>query len=113
MEKQSMSKLLENMSAEELSQYMKDNKNNHEEWQKAYDLFAQKSGWQDAPEGSTWDEQKKFVADFVSQVTGWKSKSKGTSDILEFFLWSPLGVDHPMEVTDQGGGTMCFTSDRH
>ena len=63
-----MSKPLENMSLNELSQYMKDNKDNHEEWQKAYDLFAAKSDWQDAPEGATWEEQLKFAEDFISQV---------------------------------------------
>ena len=63
-----MSKPLENMSLNELSQYMKDHKNNHEEWQKAYNLFAQKSDWQDAPEGATWEEQKQFAENFISQV---------------------------------------------
>jgi hypothetical protein len=63
-----MSKPLENMTSEELSHYMKDNKTNHEEWQKAYDLFAQKADWQDAPEGATWEEQRQFAEDFLSQV---------------------------------------------
>jgi hypothetical protein len=65
-----MSKVLENMTVEELSQYMKEHQDNSDEWQKAYELFARKSDWQDAPEGATWDEQRQFVADFVSQVTG-------------------------------------------
>lgn len=63
-----MSKPLENMTLEELSQYMKDNKDNSDEWQKAYNLFAQKSDWQDAPEDATWEEQKQFVEDFISQI---------------------------------------------
>lgn len=63
-----MSKPLESMSLEELSQYMKKHSENHEEWQKAYDLFAQKSDWQEVPEGATWEEEKKFIEDFVSQV---------------------------------------------
>ena len=63
-----MSKLLEDMSLSELSQYMKDNKDNHKKWQKAYNLFAQKSDWQDAPEGATWEEQKQFAEEFISQV---------------------------------------------
>ena len=62
-----MSKLLENMTIEELSQYMKQHQDD-EEWQKAYNLFAQKSDWQDAPEGASWEEQKQFVENFVSQV---------------------------------------------
>jgi hypothetical protein len=69
-EKQNMSKPLKNMTVEELSQYMKKHQDNSDEWQRAYDLFAQKSDWQDAPQGSTWEEQKQFVTDFVSQVTG-------------------------------------------
>lgn len=68
MGKQNMSENLKNMTLEQLSQYMKDNKDNHEEWQKAYNLFAQKSDWQDAPENATWEEQLRFVEDFVSQV---------------------------------------------
>ena len=63
-----MSKLLENMSIEELQQYMKQHQDNHTEWQKAYNLFAQKSDWQSAPEGATWEEEKQFVEEFVSQV---------------------------------------------
>ena len=63
-----MSKPLENMSLKELSKYMKDNKSNNEKWQEAYNLFAQKSDWQDAPEGATWEEQKQFAEDFISQV---------------------------------------------
>ena len=63
-----MSKPLEQMTNEELSQYMKDNQNNHAQWQKAYDLFAAKSDWQEVPEGATWEEQKRFIEDFISQV---------------------------------------------
>ncbi|MGL5941900.1 MAG: DUF6887 family protein [Waterburya sp.] len=63
-----MSKPLENMTLEELSHYMKNNQDNSEEWQKAYNLFAQKSDWQDAPENATWEEQLRFVENFVSQV---------------------------------------------
>ena len=63
-----LSKALENMTLEQLSQYMKDNKDNHEEWQKAYNLFAQKSDWQEVPEGATWEEEKQFIKDFISQV---------------------------------------------
>jgi DNA replication protein DnaD len=63
-----MSKPLENMTLEELSQYMKQHQDNSNEWQKAYNLFAQKSDWQDTPEDATWEEQKQFVEDFISQV---------------------------------------------
>lgn len=63
-----MSKPLESMSLEELSQYMKQHQDSSDEWQKAYELFAQKSDWQDAPEGASWEEQKQFVENFVSQV---------------------------------------------
>ena len=63
-----MSRPLEDMSLEELSIYMKKHSDNYEEWQKAYNLFAQKSDWQDAPEGATWEEQKQFAEDFISQV---------------------------------------------
>ena len=63
-----MSKPLENMTTEELSQYMKSNQDNDEQWQKAYDLFAQKSDWQQVPEGSSWEEQKQFIEKFISQV---------------------------------------------
>jgi hypothetical protein len=68
MEKQNMSEPLENMSLEELSDYMKQHQNNPDEWQKAYNLFAKKLDWQDAPESATWQEQKQFVEDFISQV---------------------------------------------
>lgn len=63
-----MSKPLKDMTVAELSQYMKEHQNNPEEWQKAYSLFAQKSDWQDAPEGATWEEQMQFAEDFISQV---------------------------------------------
>ena len=63
-----MSKPLEQMTTDELSRYMKEHYDDREEWQKAYSLFAQKSDWQDAPEGATWEEQMKFAEDFVSQV---------------------------------------------
>ena len=65
-----MSKPLENMNLEELSQYMKDHKDDHDQWQKAYNLFAQKSDWQEIPEGATWEEEQKIIKDFVEQVTG-------------------------------------------
>lgn len=64
-----MSKSLENMSVTELSQYMKEHQDNSNQWQKAYDLFAAKSDWQEVPEGATWEEQKRFIEDFISQVT--------------------------------------------
>ncbi len=63
-----MSKSLETMGIKELQQYMKDHQDNHDEWQKAYSLFAQKSDWQEIPEGATWDEEKQFIEDFVTQV---------------------------------------------
>lgn len=63
-----MSKHLENMTVTELSQYMKEHQNDSSQWQLAYELFAQKSDWQDAPEGASWEEQKRFVEDFVFQV---------------------------------------------
>ncbi|MGD1920951.1 MAG: hypothetical protein ACFCAD_19980 [Pleurocapsa sp.] len=47
MEKQNMSKTLENMTFEQLSQYMKNNKDNSSEWQEAYNLFVQKSDWRE------------------------------------------------------------------
>ena len=65
-----MSKPLENMTVAELSQYMRQHQDNQEEWQKAYNLFAAKSDWQDAPEGATWEEQMQFAEEFISQVTG-------------------------------------------
>ena len=52
-----MSKPLENMTVEELADYMKEHQNNHVEWQKAYSLFAQKSDWQEVPEGATWKKK--------------------------------------------------------
>lgn len=63
-----MSKLLEMMSVEELSRYMKEHQDNHEKWQKAYAIFAQKSDWQEVPAGATWEEEKQFVEQFVSPV---------------------------------------------
>jgi hypothetical protein len=63
-----MSKTLETMNVEELSQYMKEHQDNPVEWQKAYDLFAQKSDWQEIPENATREEEKQFIADFISQV---------------------------------------------
>jgi hypothetical protein len=63
-----MSKTLENMTIEELSQYMRAHEDNSVEWQKAYDLFAQKSDWQEAPENSTWEEEREFIEGFISQV---------------------------------------------
>lgn len=65
-----MSKPLEQMNLEELSQYMIENQDNHTEWTKAYKLYAAKSDWQDAPEGATWEQQKQFAEDFLSQVLG-------------------------------------------
>jgi hypothetical protein len=65
-----MSKALENMTLEELSQYMKAHKDDRVEWKKAYDLFAQKSDWQEVPEGSTWEEELEFIENFVAQVMG-------------------------------------------
>ncbi len=63
-----MSKPLETMTVEELRQYMKEHQDNDVEWQKAYELFAQKSDWQEVPADATWEEQKQFVEDFISQV---------------------------------------------
>lgn len=63
-----MSKVLENMTAEELSQYMKDSKDNRQEWQKAYELFVKQSDWQEIPEDATWEEQKQYIEAFISQV---------------------------------------------
>ena len=65
-----MTKPLENMTVEELSKYMKDHQNDHAQWQKAYNLFAQKSDWQEVPEDATWEEQQQIIKDFVEQVTG-------------------------------------------
>lgn len=56
------------MGIKELQQYMKDHQDNHDEWQKAYSLLAQKSDWQEIPEGATWEEEKQFIEDFVTQV---------------------------------------------
>jgi hypothetical protein len=58
------------MTLEELSQYMKAHKDDRVEWKKAYDLFAQKSDWQEVPEGSTWEEELEFIENFVAQVMG-------------------------------------------
>ena len=63
-----MSKTLKHMTVEELSQYMKDNQGDRQEWQKAYDLFVEKSDWQEVPEGATWEEQKQYIEAFISQV---------------------------------------------
>ena len=68
MEGLNMSKALENMTLEELSQYMKDNQDNHVEWQKAYALFAKKSDWHEVPPGSTWQEEKQIIESFISQT---------------------------------------------
>lgn len=68
MEGLNMSKALENMTVEELSQYMKDNQSNHVEWQKAYNLFAQKSDWHEVPQGSTNKEERQFIESFISQT---------------------------------------------
>ena len=65
-----MSKQLEQMSNEELSQYMKDNQNNHAEWQKAYDLFAANSDWQEVPEDATPEQERKIIEDFLAQTLG-------------------------------------------
>ena len=65
-----MNKPIENMTTEELSKYMKDHQNDHTQWQKAYNLFAQKSDWQEVPEDATWEEQQQIIKDFVEQVTG-------------------------------------------
>jgi hypothetical protein len=63
-----MSKSLKNMTIDELSQYMREHQNNPVEWQKAYDLFAQKSDWQEMPENATWEEEQEFIKDFISQT---------------------------------------------
>lgn len=65
-----MSKPLEQMSVEELSQYMKKHQDNDVEWTKAYKLFAEKSDWQGIAEGATYKEQKQFVEKFLTQVLG-------------------------------------------
>ncbi len=56
------------MTVEELRQYMREHQNNHAEWQKAYELFAQKADWQEVPEGVTWEEEKQILQDFISQT---------------------------------------------
>ena len=63
-----MSKTLKDMTVKELSQYMKDNHDDREEWQKAYELFVKQSDWQEVPEGATWEEQKQYIEAFISQV---------------------------------------------
>jgi hypothetical protein len=63
-----MSKKLENMTVKELSQYLREHQDDSPEWQKAYDLFAQKSDWQEVPESATWEEEQQFIKDFISQV---------------------------------------------
>jgi len=63
-----MSKPLETMTIPELSQYMREHQNNFVQWQKAYNLFVQKSDWQSVPEDATWEEEKQFIESFVSQV---------------------------------------------
>ncbi len=62
-----MSKTLKHMTVEELSQYMKNDRDNRQEWQKAYNLFVE-SDWQEVPEGATWKEQKQYIEAFISQV---------------------------------------------
>ena len=62
-------KPLEQMTAEELSQYMRQHQNDAE-WQKAYDLFTQKADWQEVPEDATWEEEKQFIEDFIAQTIG-------------------------------------------
>jgi aspartyl/asparaginyl-tRNA synthetase len=56
------------MTVKELSQYMKNNQDNPQKWQKAYDLFVKQSEWQEIPEGATWEEQKQYIEAFISQV---------------------------------------------
>ena len=63
-----MSKTLEDMTVEELSQYMKANQSDRDKWQKAYNLFVKQSDWQEIPEGATWEEQKQYIEAFISQV---------------------------------------------
>ena len=65
-----MSKPLEKMTAEELSQYMIENKNNDTKWQKAYDLFAQKSDWQEVPENATPEQEWEIIEQFIAQTLG-------------------------------------------
>ncbi len=56
------------MTVDELRQYMREHQDNDTEWQKAYDLFAEKADWQEVPKGATWEEEKQFISDFISQV---------------------------------------------
>lgn len=65
-----MSKPLEQMTTKELSQYMIANKNSDTEWQKAYDLFVQKSDWQEVPENATPEEEWKIIEQFIAQTLG-------------------------------------------
>ena len=65
-----MSKPLESMSIDELSQYMREHQDNDVKWQKAYSLFAQKSDWQEIPEGATPEEEQQFISDFIAQTIG-------------------------------------------
>ena len=63
-----MFKPLEKMSADELSQYMKQHQDDDVQWQKAYSLFAIKSDWQEIPEGVTKEEEQQFISDFIAQT---------------------------------------------
>jgi hypothetical protein len=67
-ENSNMSKAIKDMTVKELSQYMKNNQDNPQKWQKAYDLFVKQSEWQEIPEGATWEEQKQYIEAFIAQV---------------------------------------------
>lgn len=65
-----MSKPLEQMTIDELSQYMIVHKDNPKEWQKAYNLFAQKSDWQEVPEDATPEQEWQQIEQFIAQTLG-------------------------------------------
>ncbi len=64
-----MSKPLEEMTVKELRQYMFEHRNHEQQWEKAYDLFSQKTKWNKVPTNATPEEEKQIIENLIAQKT--------------------------------------------
>lgn len=64
-----MSKPLEEMTVDELRHYMREHRDNDEEWERAYDLFHEKADWQKPPKFNSAEEEEKFIEDLIASKT--------------------------------------------
>ncbi len=64
-----MSKPLEEMTTEELRQYMFDHRNNDQEWSRAFELFNEKAEWKKVPPNASPEEEKRIIQELIAQRT--------------------------------------------